>query len=294
MRAGCDRGRMPTFASHDGITLAYRVVGSGPMLLCVPGGPGRASEYLGDLGGLAGARSLVQLDMRGTGASAPPADPATYRVDHLVEDVEALRAHLRLDTIDLLGHSAGSNVVTLYAAAYPHRIASLTLVTGLPRVAGLPLVAGPPRGYEQARTARSGEPWFADAMAADEAWDDLGEDATEDEEAALRARLAPFSYGRWDATAQAHAVAAPAQMSEPARAGFYGDYQPDPAGLRHRLAWLPAPVLVIAGEVDAAPTPAAAAEVAALFPNSRVVTIPGGGHFPWLDNAKEFCAAFAD
>jgi pimeloyl-ACP methyl ester carboxylesterase len=294
MRAGCHHARMPAFTSHDGTKLAYRVVGSGPMLICVPGGPGRASEYLGDLGGLGGARSLVQLDMRGTGASAVPADPATYRVDQLVDDVEALRAHLGLDTIDLLGHSAGSNVVTLYAAAYPRRITSLTLVTGLARVAGLPLVAGLPRGYEQARAARSGEPWFADAIAADKAWDDLGEDATEDEEASLSARLAPFSYGRWDATAQAHAVAAPAQISGSARAGFYGDYQADPVGLRERLAHLAAPVLVIAGEVDAAPTPAAAAEVAALFPNSRVATIPGGGHFPWLDNAAEFCAAFAN
>ena len=294
MRAGWHHARMPTFTTYDGITLSYRVVGSGPMLLCVPGGPGRASEYFGDLGGLARARSLVQLDMRGTGASEVPADPVTYQVDHLVHDVEALSAHLGLDTIDLLGHSAGSNVATLYAAAYPSRIASLTLVTGLPRVAGLPLVAGLPPGYQEARAARSGEPWFADAMAADKAWDDLGEDATEDQEEALRARLAPFSYGRWDATAQAHAAAAPAQMSEPARAGFYGDYHANPADLRQRLAGLAAPVLVIAGEVDAAPTPAAAAEVAALFPNSRTVTISGGGHFPWLDNAAEFCAAFAD
>jgi pimeloyl-ACP methyl ester carboxylesterase len=285
---------MPTFTSHDGITLAYRVIGSGPMLICIPGGPGRASEYLGDLGGLARTRSLVQLDMRGTGTSEVPADPATYRVDRLVDDVEALRAHLGLDTIDLLGHSAGSNVATLYAAARPHRITSLTLVTGLPRVACLPLVAGLPRGYEEARAARSAEPWFADAMAADEAFDELDEEATDDEEAPLRARLAPFSYGRWDATAQAHAAAAPAQMSEPARAGFYGDYHAAPADLRQRLGGLTAPVLVIAGEVDVAPTPAAAAEVAALFPNSRRVTIPGGGHFPWLDNAAEFCAAFAD
>jgi pimeloyl-ACP methyl ester carboxylesterase len=282
------------FTSHDGIALAYHVVGSGPMLICVPGGPGRASEYLGDLGGLARTRSLVQLDMRGTGASAVPADPATYQVDHLVEDVEALRTHLDLDMIDLLGHSAGSNVATLYAAAHPHRITSLTLVTGLPRVAGLPLVAGVPLGYEEAHAARVGEPWYADAMAADKAWDELGEDASEEEKETLRGRLAPFSYGRWDATAQAHAAAAPAQMAEPARAGFYGNYQPDPVGLRHRLAALTARVLVIAGEVDAAPTPAAAAEVAALFPNSRVVTIPRGGHFPWLDNAEEFCAAFPD
>jgi pimeloyl-ACP methyl ester carboxylesterase len=50
----------------------------------------QASAYLGDLGGLTAHRSLIVLDLRGTGESAAPADPATYRCDRLVGDVEAL------------------------------------------------------------------------------------------------------------------------------------------------------------------------------------------------------------
>jgi hypothetical protein len=37
------------------------------------------SVYLGDLGGLTARRSLIRLDLRGTGHSATPADPASYR-----------------------------------------------------------------------------------------------------------------------------------------------------------------------------------------------------------------------
>jgi alpha/beta hydrolase fold len=87
---GCVR----RFRSWDGTDLAYRVVGSGPPLVCVPGGPGQAGDYLGELGGLSRHRTLILLDNRGTGASSVPGDAATYRVDRIVRDVEALRRHL--------------------------------------------------------------------------------------------------------------------------------------------------------------------------------------------------------
>ncbi|WP_410169435.1 alpha/beta fold hydrolase, partial [Actinacidiphila rubida] len=84
---------MPTFSAPDGTVLSYRTAGGegGAPLVCLPGGPMRASAYLGDLGGLAAHRRLVLLDLRGTGGSAVPEDRATYRVDRQVPDVEALR-----------------------------------------------------------------------------------------------------------------------------------------------------------------------------------------------------------
>jgi pimeloyl-ACP methyl ester carboxylesterase len=48
-----------------------------------------------------------------------------------------------------------------------------------------------------------------------------------------------------------------------------------------------------AGGVDVNPTPEAAAQAADLFPAGEVVVQPGGGHFPWLDDAAWFCAAVA-
>ena len=120
---------MRRFTSYDGTELAYRVVGDGPPLICLPGGPGRAAEYLGDLGGLDKTRQLVLLDLRGVGSSADPADAATLRVDRLVQDVEALRVHLGLEQMDLLAHSAGAILATLYAAAHPRRLSHLALIT---------------------------------------------------------------------------------------------------------------------------------------------------------------------
>jgi pimeloyl-ACP methyl ester carboxylesterase len=80
---------MPSFCAADGTELAYHVQGA--PLVCLPGGPGRASSYLGDLGGLSAHRRLILLDSRGTGRSAIPADPASYRCGHLVEDVAPCR-----------------------------------------------------------------------------------------------------------------------------------------------------------------------------------------------------------
>src|ERR671927_369899 len=82
---------MATFDGADGTRLAYHRAGAGRPLICLPGGPMQASAYLGELGGLSAHRLLVLLDLRGTGASAVPVDPATYRCDRLVDDVEALR-----------------------------------------------------------------------------------------------------------------------------------------------------------------------------------------------------------
>jgi len=56
------------------VQLATRRVGSGPMLVCHPGGPGFSAAELADLGGLGATRELVLVDPRGTGASAAPAD----------------------------------------------------------------------------------------------------------------------------------------------------------------------------------------------------------------------------
>ena len=154
---------MTQFTSYDGTKLAFRRAGAGRPLVCLPGGPGRTPDYLGDLGGLDAQRELILPDTRGTGESAVPADPATYRCDRLARDVEALRAELGLERFDLLGHSAGGSVALLYAAAYPERIDHLVLLS--PGMGPLGLEVTDTQ-QQAAMERRSGEPWYQDAWAA--------------------------------------------------------------------------------------------------------------------------------
>lgn len=275
---------MPRFPSYDATALAYHVLGAGPPLVCLPGGPGRASSYLGDLGGLGRERTLILLDQRGTGESAEPEDPASYRCDRLVDDLEALRAHLALDRMELLGHSAGGLVAQLYAARFPNRLARLILVTPALRAVGLPAV-----GAEEALAARSGQWWYASARAAYEALARAIAAGTPSAELApLWPPVAPFLYGRWDERARAHSEAEAWERSHPATDGYYAGFEPDTTAVRDALKTLDAPVLVVAGELDPMPTPAAAAQLAGLFGHAESAVVPGAGHYPWLDDPAGF------
>ena len=273
---------MPAFSAADGTELAYHVHGEGLPLVCVPGGPMRASAYLGDLGGLSAHRQLIMLDLRGTGGSAIPEDPGSYRCDRLVNDVAALQDHLGLGRCDLLGHSAGGNIAVQYAARYPGRVSKLALITPSARSAGLE------PGTEMRRQIvklRRNEPWFAGAVAAFERIAD-GANSDDDWEA-----IAPFFYGRWDAAAEAHSAAGETQTNEVAAGGFGAEGAFDPAATRAALAAFGAPVLVLAGSVDLQWPPQVLADFAALFPAARFVVQPGAGHYPWLDDAGRFIPA---
>ncbi|WP_264372899.1 alpha/beta fold hydrolase [Nonomuraea phyllanthi] len=240
------------------------------------------SSYLGELGGLSAYRRLVMLDPRGTGASAIPEDASSYRCDRLVDDVEALREHLGLDRVDLLGHSAGVNLAVLYAARHPERVGRLALICPSTTAVGI-ATSGEAR-LELARR-REGEPWYPRAYAALEAI--LSGTGTDWE------AVEPFRHGRWDAAAQALHADEERRRNDEAAAVFAAEGAFDPEATRGALAAFEAPVLVVAGELDMNTVPAAATEFAGLFPDAELVLQPGAGHFPWRDDAGRFVEAVA-
>ncbi|MFE7619638.1 alpha/beta fold hydrolase [Streptomyces sp. NPDC057496] len=296
---------MPTFSAPDGTLLAYRAHGDGPPLVCVPGGPAD-SRYLGDLGGLAAHRRTIVLDLRGTGRSAIPDDASSYRCDRLVDDIEALRDHLGLARMDLLGHSAGTNIAVRYAAEHPDRVGGLVLIGPGVRAVGL-TVTGEMR--REAALLRKDEPWFPPAFAALEALvagtgagtgtgagsgagTGTGTGAGSGTKAGTGGgweAIAPFLYGRWDAAARRHhADGRPDNEEAVARFGADGAF--DPEATRAALAAFGSPVLLLTGEFDLNSPPRSTAEYAELFPDASFVVQPGAGHFPWLDDADRFVA----
>lgn len=279
---------MSTFTSYDGTVLSYREVGDGVPLVCYPGGPGRSVDYLGDLGGLSKSRRLILLDPRGVGDSADPADPASFRVDHLVNDLESLRVHLGLDQMELLAHSAGSILATLYAAAHPDRLSKLLLITPGLAAVGVDLTE---ELLNAGLERRSAEPWYTPALEAMEKIS-AGDRSME----AFHASR-PFFYGRWDETARAHAAAGVSERHQAAREGYFAGATIDPPAIAAELKKLTAPVLLYAGDQDPLVPPAMVQQAAPAFPDATVIVQAGSGHFPWIDDPETFAgnvAAFLD
>jgi proline iminopeptidase len=200
----------------------------------------------------------------------------------LVHDVEALRVHLGLARMDLLAHSAGAVLATLYAAAHPDRVSRLILVTpGLGAVG----IAGTEDEFTAIVRRRAGEPWYPTARAALERI--FAGDLSMETFRASR----PLCYGRWDDAAEAHATVGITERHVAARSGFAEHLTLDPAVVRAALTALTVPVLLSAGDLDPLVSPAMVRQAAPLFHDATVVVQPGAGHFPWLDDPAAFAAA---
>jgi proline iminopeptidase len=268
---------VPSFSAGDGTLLAYREEGSGPPLICHPGGPGRASDYLEDLAGLTEHRTLILLDQRGTGRSAVPEDPRSFTPAQLADDVEALRGQLGLETIELLGHSAGGKVAQVYASAHPDRLSALLLICSW-------LSMGPDTEGERAeiRASRSNEPWYPEAAEAAEAMPY----ARPAERSRLDRMMRPFWYGKWDERCQAHAASADEQMN----LRFAGMFAAAPVP-ELDLAAVGAPTLVVGGSLDVLTPPSLSGELAGRFSAGKLEILEGAGHFPWVDEPAAFRSA---
>jgi proline iminopeptidase len=274
---------MPRFSSYDGTELAYTTVGDGPPLVCLAGGPGFPGSYFEDLAGLGEVRRLVLLDTRGTGRSELPADPSTMRFDRLAADLEALRGHLELTTMAVLGHSGGSITAQAWAAQHPGSVERLVLLTPSDHLQG-----GTRADVAAVRETFLEEPWYAEAAEAAE----LLKDAPPSQAASLRRAVLPFQYARWDTAAQQHAARLEPLMSKRAQAGYIA--RTDQVSFPDLLAGLrqvTAPVLVVAGDRDAVCGVAAPELVASSFPRAEVAWVRGAGHHPWIDQPAAFRAA---
>lgn len=113
--------------------LYYQVMGSGEPLMVVHGGPlldhGYMEPWLKELGS---DYRLVFMDQRLSGRSSPESDSASITLDRFSEDIEAVRRHLGLNRVHLLGHSWGGFLAMHYALDHPDALRSLTLVSPLP------------------------------------------------------------------------------------------------------------------------------------------------------------------
>ena len=118
------------YVDAHGMMIYYEIIGHGPPLMIVHGGPGASHDYfLPYLLALARQNRLIFIDERGSGRSEKLDDPAGYTVENMVEDVEAVRSELGLGKVSLLGHSYGGVLAQAYALKYQQNLTHLILAS---------------------------------------------------------------------------------------------------------------------------------------------------------------------
>ncbi|MCC8403182.1 alpha/beta hydrolase [Paraburkholderia sp. MMS20-SJTN17] len=115
--------------TRDGHRVWYALAGArdGVPVAVLHGGPGSGSQpgtlRLFDLQRF----RVVLIDQRGTGASTPHGSVRHNRTDHLIADLEAIRARLGFARWGVLGGSWGASLALAYAGQCPQSVTGVVL-----------------------------------------------------------------------------------------------------------------------------------------------------------------------
>lgn len=131
------------FTQSGDVSIAYQVVGEGPLdLLIVPGFVSHLEaawedpSYARFLGQLASFSRLIQFDKRGTGLSDRLTGIPT--LEERADDLRAVMDATGSQRAALFGISEGGPMSLLFAATYPDRVSALILYGSIARLAWAP------------------------------------------------------------------------------------------------------------------------------------------------------------
>jgi pimeloyl-ACP methyl ester carboxylesterase len=263
--------------SGDGVRLFFQVLGTGAPTLVVPNG----FYLIDDFRPLAEDRTLVFYDARHRGRSDAVTDASklTRGVYNDVDDLEAVRLHLGIPELDVIGHSYMGLMVALHAMQYgaaAHRLVQIA-----------PMQPHPTKEYPEHLT--NYDSTFDEVLAG------LGELQKE------RASLSPTDFCRksWTLLRRLY-VANPAHADRihwdrcdlPNERNFMkywtGTILPSIQALTLTsadFAKVEARVLTIHGTKDRSAPYGGGRDWAALLPNARLLTVDNAGHAPWIEAA---------
>jgi haloalkane dehalogenase len=114
----------------NGMTIAYRELGSGPPVLLLHGWPTSSFLWRNVMEPIARANRVVAPDLPGFGASDKPLD-VQYDFDLFDSTLDGFLAALDIDDVGLAVHDLGGPVGVHWAVHRPQRVAKLALLNTL-------------------------------------------------------------------------------------------------------------------------------------------------------------------
>lgn len=112
----------------NGTSLYVKQMGEGEPLLVIHGGPGLSHDYfLPHMQALAENFTLILFDQRACGRSDTNVDASDITLNHFSRDIAGILDALRIERAHVLGHSFGGLLAMKFATEFPERTKSLIL-----------------------------------------------------------------------------------------------------------------------------------------------------------------------
>lgn len=123
---------MPTVSADDGVTLSYRVHGSGQTAIMYMHGWAGSGEHFDEVIGELDLNALrvITMDFRGHGDSEKAVKP--YDLDRIADDVWTIADAAGAASVVLVGFSMSGKFAQYVALRRPDRVLGLVLVAGFP------------------------------------------------------------------------------------------------------------------------------------------------------------------
>lgn len=127
---------MRVTARTDGpVSIAYEIVGVGPLVVFLHGLGGSHASWAPQLDTLSDQFCVVAWDSRGTGDSDDP--PTELQFSDFADDLRRLLDHLGVETAHLVGQSMGAMTIQDFCGRHLDRVASVILSGTNPGLAAL-------------------------------------------------------------------------------------------------------------------------------------------------------------
>ena len=266
--------------TEGGIQLFVQALGTGSRLVVIP----NATYMFADFKYLADERAIAFYDLRNRGRSEHISDESriTGGVHNDVEDLEAVRRHFDVETVDVIGHSYLGMVVALYAMKYPTHVNRLVMIGSVQ-----PLMETQYPAHLTGADATMAEV-SAKLSELQKEVQSLGEDELGRRMWSLMRQLYvadPENADKinWD-------VADLPNESLVRLMKYYNNHIL-PSMQRVKLtsedfARITVPVLIIHGKRDRQAPYGGAQDWAKMLPNARLITIENGAHLPWIESPE--------
>jgi proline iminopeptidase len=211
---------------------------------------------------------FVYFDHRGQGRSAR-GDKQTYTLDNNVEDMEALRQHLGLDKIIVIGTSYGGMVALSYAIRYPQHVSHLIAI----------VTVADSRFLSRAQEILAERGTAEQKAIAQRLWDGTFENEEQlGEFFQVMRSMYSFTYDSNAPQQMMNQIILSPDAINVAFSGFLRSYN-----VLDQLNQITSPTLIIAGRHDWICAPEFSEEIADRIPQARLKIFENSGHLIRVD-----------